>query len=154
VWAGGLAALGLLGCISVLSQGCSNASSPSSGGEESLRRAVERYWDSRLARDYGRIYDESLSREARTMSRDDFIRSKGNVRYHWYNVEEIVVEGDNGTTRVRYAWNHEIPEDARPDIRKLADREPFEEALVDEWILEDQEWRLMPRPLMASPSRN
>lgn len=113
-------------------------------GDASLRKAAERYWDSRLARDYDAIWERSLSREAREPygSKEAFVRTKGNTAYHWYEVEEIRVDGDVGQVTVRYTWNHDP--DKYPDF---ANRDPIEDTLVDEWTLENGQWRLRPRSL-------
>lgn len=100
------------------------------------------------------MYDQALSRDAQAQygSREDFIRTKGNVRYHWFEIEEIQVEGDSGTATVKYAWNHNVPTAARPEMKEIANREPSIDSATDEWILEDGEWRR--KRVSINPFRN
>lgn len=113
------------------------------GGEASLRAAVDRFWEYRVARDYDSMYDNSLSRseQAKFDTRALFRSQKGGVRYHGYEIEEIHVEGDTGTATVSFFWTHNISEETAEKFPNLVDREPGEETVRSAWILEGGEWR-------------
>jgi len=118
--------------------------SGSAAGRSSLEKAVERFWDARVEEDYELIYDSLLSRDSarRYPSRDLFLRSKGGIRYHWFDIEKIEVEGDRGRSTVKAAWNHRFEDSVPESVRRAADREPIEETFEQKWTLEDGHWKV------------
>ena len=86
---------------------------------------------------YEPIFDEILDAATRKRFDDDrstFARSKGEIIYHWYMIEQITVNGSVGTSKVRYRWSGTKPASVWEGAP------PKEAVAVDEWILENGRW--------------
>ena len=110
---------------------------------------MNRYWTYKLEKDFSSIYERSISREYQQQFGNDksaFIRSKGNVDYHAYEIGEVIVDGESGTAEVMYTYNHTLA-----DFR---DRPPQEDVVTEEWILEDGVWHREFDPLQRGKKSN
>jgi hypothetical protein len=122
------------------------------GTVDSLRTRVTAFWEARLQKDHAAIYDIYEPRLHEVATPAEFLRSRGLIDYFVYSVEDVRVDGDKGSSRVRYTWkpNH-------PSFSKL---KPKDDVMEDQWMFADGEWRKLyegfqmnqPLPAGADPS--
>src|SRR5262249_17758523 len=91
------------------------------------------FWEARIKKDYQTIYDIYEPRLHDTATPAEFMRSRGLIDYFVYTIEDVRVEGDRGTTRVRYNW--------KPNHPAFSEMKPKEEVMEDKWVFVEGSWR-------------
>ena len=99
--------------------------------KESLRSTAEEYWELRIQDKY----EETYRMEERTdLPQFDFYRDRvkliKNFDIQSHSIEEITVEGNNGSVKVRFSFI--IPQAPSPV--------PFSDFILDQWVFKNRRW--------------
>lgn len=103
------------------------------GTVEGLRSRVTAFWEARLKKDHNAIYEIYEPRLHEVATPAEFLRSRGLIDYFVYAVEDVRVDGDKGTSRVRYTW--------KPNHPSFSKMKPKDDVMEDQWIFADGDWR-------------
>ena len=106
----------MFGCTSIV---LLSASSERSNAEvSSFKSRVKLLWDCRLRGDYVTVYDLMEPSLRESMSREQFVDSKGFLSYYSYEIQSIEMNGDQARTRVYYTWKANHPLFRKSKIRE------------------------------------
>ena len=103
------------------------------GTVESLRARVTAFWEARLQKDHAAIYEIYEPRLHEVATPAEFLRSRGLIDYFVYTIDDVRVDGDKGTSKVRYTW--------KPNHPSFSKMKPKDDVMEDQWIFADGEWR-------------
>ena len=103
------------------------------GTVEGLDARVTAFWEARLEKDHNSIYEIYEPRLHEVATPAEFLRSRGLIDYFVYTVEDVRVDGDKGSSRVRYTW--------KPNHPSFSKMKPKDDVMEDQWIFVEGDWR-------------
>ena len=103
------------------------------GTVDSLRARVTSFWEARLQKNHAAIYDIYEPKLHEVASPAEFLRSRGLIDYFVYSIDDVRVDGDKGSSKVRYTW--------KPNHPSFSKMKPKDDVMEDQWIFVDGEWR-------------
>jgi hypothetical protein len=111
--------------------GCKRVARPT---KEALEARAKEYWDLRVRGDWQQIYSYLCPEERKHISKEIFARQRSaQFSTPEYKIEEVLVQGTEGETVVKFNYRIVIPQDTER-FRK------GETSLTDSWVFADGDW--------------
>lgn len=113
---------------------CSHFSKPSLTPEEALRERVAAYWEKLIAGDLEEAFMFIEPKGQKIQNRSRFIAGMGNFIFMSYEIEDMKVEGDRASVRVKRTFK------VQPGLIPLVMKEPVSQTHTDPWARISDIW--------------
>jgi hypothetical protein len=130
-------------CLFAYLSACSQLWKKSLTPEEALRKRVAAYWDTLITGDLEEAFNFIEPKGQNFQNRSRFTAGMSNFIFLSYSIEDIKLEGDRASVRVKRTFN------LQPGLIPLKIKEPASQTLTDPWVRINDIWYAaygIPRP--------
>jgi hypothetical protein len=152
-----LLALFLAGCVSA----CAAAPPPQSAlpppsvappppplsPQEALRARAEQFWNARVRDDPAMQWELLPSEDKQRVTLTAYVRSHSGLRYVDYTIQEVTVDGGEGTVRLVTRFRLNVTNLPPMVAAELTAKGPWPSRVNERWVMRDGTWY---RPLVQS----